>query len=624
MILSAPFRERNPRLRAVGGLIGIGLLALLIALFRVQVMHAERYGDREEAQSLRRIRIPSARGEIVDRNGVVLANNRPSYDVVIYLDQLGRVSKQQDIVTVANASLGALSRALHIPVTLADQDVRVHYLRRRPLPLSVWRDLRPERVAAFAENASNLPGVDLIVTPVREYPQGQIAAHVLGYCGKAESSERAEEEEVEHFYYYQPDTVGKQGVERACDQVLQGAPGGRTIRVNPRGTMVGVVGDKPNARGNRVVLTIDARMQRIVEAALAEAPMPAGKDLLAAAVLLDVNTGEILAMASRPAFDPNLFNPGASADAIRALFTDPRSPTLNRAIGGRYAPGSTFKPVTLLAGLEANSISPRDSVVCTGSLQIGNWPRPFGCWNRRGHGTVDMMEAMKQSCDVWFYQKAMATGVNPITRTATELGLGQPTGLDVGRDLGGLVPTPTWKRMQRGLPWYDGDTAQLGIGQSFLLVTPLQMACLAAALGNGGSLWRPFVVKRIETPHGEVAHVTKTELRSRLSASSQHIQTVRETMLAAVQSADGTGHRAAVRGLRIAGKTGTAEFETPHGRVHRVWFIGYAPYENPQVALSVMIEEGESGGHTAAPVASKIFAGVFGKKVERVAGGGGD
>ena len=617
MIISAPFREQNPRLQAIGAAIGIGLFVLLLALWRVQVMRGDHYDNRQEAQSLRRIRIPSARGEIVDRNGIVLANNRPSYDIAIYLDQLGRVTKQQDIVRIAAASIGALSTALKMPVTLSDRDVRIHYQRRRPIPMPVWRDLRTESVAAFAERASNLPGADLIVTPVREYPQGTLAAHLLGYCGKAEQTP---DDELEQFYYYQPDSIGKQGIERAYDEFLRGSPGGQTIRVTPGGRMVGRLGEKPALRGNRVTLTIDARIQKIAEQALARAELPPGKELRGAVVVLDPRNGEVLAMASAPAFDPNIFNPGTPAAQINALLTDPQSPMFNRALGARYAPGSTFKPITLLAGLEAHTISPHDTVVCNGSLQIGNWHRSFGCWNRHGHGTVDMLTAMKQSCDVWFYQKGMATGVEQINKIASDLGLGQPTGIDLRGEQRGLVPSSAWKQTQRSERWWDGDTAQMAIGQSFLLATPLQMACVAATLGNRGTLWQPFVVKRVDAPNGEVLRLTEPHERSRLHASPQNVDTVRQAMLAAVQSPDGTGHHAAVQGLRVAGKTGTAEFDTPNGRIKRAWFIGFAPYDNPQVALAILLEDADSGGHTAAPVASALLAGIFQKSPERSGG----
>jgi penicillin-binding protein 2 len=612
MIISAPFRNRNSRLVVIGAIVAAGLFLLLADLWRVQVLRGEHYGSREEAQSLRRIRIPAARGEIVDRNGVVLANNRPSYDIVIYLDQLGRVSKQQDIVRVASINLAALSAALRLPVTLADRDVRIHYQRRRPIPLPVWRDLKTDLIASFVERASNLPGADLIVMPVRQYPNGKLAAHLLGFVGKAEQT--GDDEELEHFYYYQPDTIGKQGVERACDKFLRGAPGGRTIRVNPSGNKVGEVGERRAERGNRVTLTIDVRIQKFVEDALAHAPLPPGKAIRGATVVLDPRNGEVLAMASVPAFDPNV--------SIAPLLQDPASPLLNRAIGARYAPGSTFKPITLLAGLEAGTINPRDSVVCGGSIQIGNWPRPFRCWNTHGHGTVDAMRAMKESCDVWFYQKGMATGVDAITKTAGELGLGKETGFDLGNDRSGFIPSPGWKRTQRGERWWDGDTAQLAIGQSFLLATPLQMACAVATLGNGGTLWRPFVVKRIDSAAGDLERETKPEMRGKLNAKPQNLAVLREMMLAAIRDADGTGHHAAVRGLSVAGKTGTAEFETREGRIKRAWFIGFAPYENPTVAMAIVIEDGESGGHTAAPVAGEILAGIFQKETERVTDGG--
>lgn len=609
MIISAPFRENNPRLRAVGMIVGIGLFILLGALWRVQVVQGEHYGNKQDVQSLRRIRIPAARGEIVDRNGVVLANNRPSYDIAIYLDQLGHVSKKTDVVRVAQANIGALSATLGLPVTLADRDVRIHYQRRRPLPLPVWRDLRPETVAAFAERASNLPGADLIVMPVREYPQGSLAAHLLGYVGKA-GQDDSDEEEIEKFYYYQPDSVGRQGVEKACDEYLRGSPGGRTIRVNPAGRIADDLGEKQAELGGRVTLTIDARLQKIVEDALAAATPSAGKDLCGAAVLLDVRTGEVLAMASVPSFDPNIFNPGTPTPVIEAVMNNPVRPMLNRVFGGRYPPGSTFKTITLLAGLETGAISPEDPVECKGSLQIGN--RAFGCHGV--HGRVDAYHAITKSCDVWFYTKGMQTGVDAITKVAAEFGLGQATGFDVGQESLGFVPSAAWKRMQRGERWWPADTAQLSIGQSDLLVTPLQMACVAATFANRGTCLRPYVVKRIEAASGEVVHEGQLEVRGRLSANPQQIELVRRAMLGAVQDADGGAGAASVKGLSVAGKTGTAEYDKRLHGSNRAWFMGFAPYDQPQVALAVLIENGVSGAHTAAPVARNVFAKMFGKR----------
>ncbi|HVM62896.1 MAG TPA: penicillin-binding protein 2 [Verrucomicrobiae bacterium] len=612
MIISAPFRERNPRLQAVGTIIGIGLFVLLAALWHVQVAHGGDYDNKQENQSLRRIRVPAARGEIVDRNGAILANNRPSYDVAIYLDQLGRVSKRTNVVRVAQASLVAMSTALGMPVTITDRDVLTHYETRGPLPLPVWRDLRPEQVAAFAERASTLPGADLIVMPVRQYPQGSLAAHLLGYVAKADDSA---EDEIEKFYYYQPDRVGRQGVEKACDEYLRGSPGGRTIRVNPAGMVVNDLGEKEAETGGRVTLTIDVRLQRIVEQALAHASIPAGSSLRGAAVLLDPRTGEILAMASVPAFDPNIFNPGTPPQTIQAVLTNPASPMLNRAIGASYAPGSTFKPITLLAGLESGAISPRDTISCAGSVQIGNWRRPFTCWSNKigGHGRVDAYSAIVDSCDIWFYEEGMKTGVDAITRTAAEFGLGEPTGFDLGNEHTGLVPTPAWKRMQRREKWWEGDTAQLSIGQSFLLATPMQMACVAAAFANRGTCLHPYVVKQIESSDGQVVHQGQPDVRARLTAKPDQIEFVRHAMLGAVQETKGTAHAASVSGLAIAGKTGTAEIDTKTGRRNRGWFIGFAPYDNPQVALAVLIEDALSGSHTAAPIAGDIFARVFGK-----------
>ena len=274
MIISSASTQFNPRLFAFNIMVAGGLVVLLLALARVQVFRGAHYDQRQDAQSLRRIRIPSTRGEILDRNGVVLANNRPSYDIVIYLEQLPHASKRFDVVREAGTTLQALSAALHLPVTLSDRDVRIHYAKRRPIPMPIWQDVPVSTMAAFAERASTLPGADLIVTPVRQYPQGALAAHVLGYVNRDRTA--SDDEALEQYYYYEPDTVGKQGVERALDEFLRGAPGGRTIRVSPGGTMVGEVAEKEAERGNQVTLALDARFQRIAEEALNGAPLPAG------------------------------------------------------------------------------------------------------------------------------------------------------------------------------------------------------------------------------------------------------------------------------------------------------------------------------------------------------------
>jgi penicillin-binding protein 2 len=477
--------------------------------------------------------------------------------------------------------------------------------------------LPPQTQAIFAERAAQLPAVDLIATPVRQYANGSLAAHLLGFAGQAEQPDDADADE---FYYYQADTAGKQGIEKTCDEALRGMPGGRSIRVNPSGQSVGEVGFKPAERGDRVMLTIDANIQRLVENALDHAPLSAGAELRAAAVVLDPRNGEVLAMASRPAFDPNLFTPGASPEQVAWVLRNPGSPLLNRAIGARYAPGSTFKPITLLAALDSGAVKPSDTSTCEGALQIGN--RSFRCWSKTGHGRIDAAGAIKQSCDVWFYEKGMATKVDAIAKTATDFGLGQACGLDVAGEINGLVPTPGWKRMHYGERWWDGDTAQMSIGQSFLLTTPLQMACVTAALANGGTLWRPFVVRRIETPDGVLVSETKPEQHRNIS--SPNFELVRQAMLAVVQAPDGTGHSAAVRGLNVAGKTGSAEADIRVDgsirRIKRTWFIGFAPYEAPQVAVAVVFEQGDSGGHTAAPVAGQILAGIYGKSSARQGG----
>ncbi len=631
ILIGHAFRDANPRLRALGIGLAAGMVVLLAGMARIQVLHAGLWSDREQSQSLRRVRLPSVRGEMVDRHGEVLAQNRPSYDVVVYLDQLARISKRRDIMPVARDTLRELGRVMGLPVQLSEQQVRTHYAQRRVLPLTVWRDLTPQQVAMFAERAAHVPAVDLMVSPVRQYPHGVMASHVIGFVGRASTGRVEHEEDDGIFLYDQPDTVGRDGIERAYDAFLRGGPGARTVRVSPAGTTVEEVAVREATRGNRVVLTLDARLQRVVEDVLAQAPAGQHFGRNGSAVVVDPRNGELLAMASAPGFDPNIFNPGMPASLVRQVMDDHHNaPMVHRAINARYPPGSTFKPVSMLAALECGvaSLQHDAPVTCAGGMHIGSWHRIFPCWKKDGHGSVDMMQAMRQSCDIWFYERGMATGAERIAAMAMEFGLGQRTGIDVPGESAGLVPTPSWKMERRGERWWDGDSAQLAIGQSFLVTTPLQMAMMTAALANGGTRWRPYVVKEIQSPHGETLQQAQPRKLGQLNVSRANLETVRRSLLAAVMDAAGTGQRAMVKGVKVAGKTGTAEFDFYEGdvrhRVNRVWFVGFAPYDAPTVAVAVVLEDGVSGGSTAAPLAGRILAACFHSDVERTSGGGGD
>ena len=445
MIISMPFRDHNPRLAVLAGGLGLGLLILLGALFRVQVVQAkERYSNREDAQSLRRIRIPSARGEIVDRVGVVLADNRPSYDIAIYLNQLGRITKNQDVAKIATPRITAISQVLGLPVTVTSNDILRHYEVRRPLPLPLWRAVTKEQIAVFEERASNLPGANLIADARSSPIPARLPRRACAFRGSADGPRRPRMRIRKISITIRLTAPANKAWNILTTTTCAASAGGHTIQVNPGGSKVKDVSDEEAERGNRLVLTIDARIQRLVENALERTVLSAGKELRGAAVVIDPRSGEILAMASVPNFDPNIFTPGAPAGLVNSVLENPGKPLLNRATGARYAPGSTFKPITLLAGLESGAISPEDRVVCKGSLKIGN--HTFGCWQRSGHGSLDSYMAVLESCDVWFYEEGMRTGVDAISRMAMEFGLGRPTGLDFGHEVAGLVPTPAWKR----------------------------------------------------------------------------------------------------------------------------------------------------------------------------------
>jgi penicillin-binding protein 2 len=630
IFVSSTLGNMNPRLRVLSGIIGVALVVLMAGMARVQVLRGGLWSDYEQKQSLRRVWLPSVRGDIVDRNGEVLASNRPSYDVVMYLDQV-RISKKGNIMSVVRERERKLSDTMRMPIHLNENYVRAHYAQNRPLPLTIWRDLSPEQVAYFSERAAHLTGAHLMVNPVRQFPHGPVLAHVLGFVTMSKDAPTDNSVDDDVFDYFQGEAVGKQGIELAYNQYLRGSVGARMIRVNPAGTTVEEVAVTPSTRGNRVVLTIDLRLQQVAERTLMSAPAVGGRKPRGAAVVIDPRNGEVLAMASVPAFDPNIFIPGTPAALVQAVLDDKaNAPMENRATRGLYAPGSTFKPVSLLAALESGvaSTERNEPVTCTGSMKIGAWPRPFRCWNHDGHGTVEMIHAMRQSCDIWFYERGMATGVEKIAAVSREFGLGGRMGIDLAGEKSGMVPTPSWKKKEKDEAWWDGDTAQLAIGQSFLQTTPLQMACVAATLANGGTRWQPHLVREIRSADGALLHQAQPRMLGQVRAARSHMEVARRSMLAAVMDANGTGHRAMVRDIVVAGKTGTAEKDIYENlqwrRINHVWFIGFAPYDNPTVAVAVMLEEGDSGGHTAAPLAGQILAACLGKEVERVSGGGGD
>jgi len=572
----------------------------------VQVVKATHYKNSLYKQSMRRIRLPGTRGRIYDRNGVCLADNRPSYCIAVYIEELRQPGRWTNTIDEVERVIGELGLQLELErrVTRADISRRIPYLL--PLPFLAWSDLDSRTVARWAESPHPLPGVDIYVEPVRVYPHGGLAAHVLGYVGRADP----ERNRPNPYDYYLPEMAGKRGIEKSCDADLAGTAGGRLIRVDVSGFKHGEYPDRSPRSGDDVRLTIDARMQGLAEDALA--------GVRGACVIINPRNGDVLALTSAPAFDPEVFTPRISTAQWRRLSGNPGKPLFNRATAGTYAPGSIFKPVVAIAALENGRAEPDTKFDCQGAYQVGN--TLFDCWKRGGHGSIGMRKAIEQSCNSYFCQLGLQCGYERLYHMADALGLGRKAGLALGAEASGLLPNDAWKRMQRdGDRWRSGDTCNVSIGQGALAVTPVQMAVFVATLANGGTVYRPRIVLARGDSGSWSRQLAPGVVVNRMQWSPRTLETVRGGMYDVVHAETGTGRRARVPGVLMAGKTGTAEYGSGSDLRKHGWMIVFAPFESPLYAVVMVVEDAVSGGITVAPRIRSLMCGVFGVVEQRVA-----
>ena len=563
----------------------VGLLHLGVRLHEIQVDTAADYNYASARQSVRRVRIGGMRGRILDCRGTVLADNRQTVSLVCHPAAFQRRTWERTAAEMS-AAIEDLAKVIGRPAAVTDRKIRSHVDRLLPLPLEVWRDLGPAELARFCEREREFPGFSVQETSERIYPQGTLAAHALGWVGTTVMDAEAGDE---RFYYVAPELHGKGGIEFQYDGFLSGVPGERKVLVDARGFAIREWTVVEPQTGPDLALTLDAGVQREVE-----------RQLLGrrgACVVIDPRNGAVLAFASAPTYDPNTVR---REDVYGELVADSGKPLLNRASGGSYAPGSVFKPVTSLAGLSVGYPA-LASYDCTGVYELGEMR--LHCARRWGHGELDLRHALMASCNPFFCNLALEAGTNALVKAARALGLGQRTGVDLGVDTAGVVPDAEWKMRTYHEKWFLGDLAQMSIGQGMLLVSPLQMALVAGAIGTGYRV----------TPRFKQGLPTE---RTPLAFPAEHLKVVRDGMRLVVAGEDGvrgTGWRCG-EGLAVAvsGKTGTAEVGRGATRRKNTWFVAYAPSENPTVALAVVIENGDSGGGTAVPRANAILRHVFG------------
>jgi penicillin-binding protein 2 len=577
---------------------------LLLRLWHLQIVNDERYRALSERNRTRFIHIDAPRGTMYDRNGLMMVDSRPAFNVSVLRQE----------VTDRHALFTRLSQLLGIDPRQLEARWQSGQSLPGYQPLPLLEDIDRATMEIVQEHGIELPGVIVEGKPLRAYPYGPVAAHLLGYLGEITQEDLRR---PEFSGYRSGSLVGKVGLERLFEEQLRGEDGYRLIEVNVRGREQRQVTTRKPVPGRRLILALDAKVQAAAEKAFGE---EAG-----AAVALDVRNGDVLALVSLPAFDPAQFASSISADEWRALVEDPRHPMQNKVLRGQYPPGSTFKIAVAMAALEAGVATPETTVNCSGGITLG--AHEFRCWNKSGHGSVDLRRALKESCDVWFYRVGMQVGIDRIAAMSHRLGLGQPLGFPFGAERGGLIPDREWKKERFGTGWYDGETVICAIGQGYVLTTPLQLASMAAAIANGGSVWQPQVVKRIESLQGEIlwAPVPQKVVASQWSATN--LRAVRSGLEAVVNEPGGTAFRNRLAEVAYAGKTGTAQVVGRRGdkaadtskyehRDHAL-FVAYAPAAAPEIAVAVVVEHGGHGGSAAAPIAKAMIEAYFGIEREK-------
>ena len=562
------------RSRILGSIILFFFVVLVVGLFYSQVLKYDVYRELSEKNRIRVLPLEAPRGKIYDRNGNLLVSNRISFDVEVVYQEIGD----------KEALTETLSEILEIDKSRISK--KVDEARKNPfIPFKVVEDIGKDKAIRLEEVSIDLPGVIVTTRPLRRYAYDKALSHIVGYLGKIS------EEELKRYSSYGysiQDYVGKDGIERNYNEYLRGVHGGLQTEVDSRGRLIRTLAIKEPIPGKNLYLSIDGKLQAFCDSLM--------EDKKGAIVVMNPSTGEILVMVSHPNFDPSVFiTPGHSREVIE-LLNSKTYPLLNRSISSSYPPGSVFKIVVALGGLDSKSFDKKRNLFCGGSYRVGN--RVFNCWRKEGHGTQDIIAAIKQSCNAFFYQLGLLLGVDEIANYAFMLGFGKITGVDLPGESSGLVPSSSWKRRKLNEPWYKGETANYAIGQGYLLVTPIQIAQLLGITANKGKIVEPFIVDKIEDIR--IHHAQPREV----GLDEDALEVVREGLKAVVNGERGTGYYARSKEVVISGKTGTAQ--NPRGISH-AWFAGFAPYEDPKLCIVVFLEHGGKGGLAPARFSKKII-----------------
>ncbi|MBT5632291.1 MAG: penicillin-binding protein 2 [Nitrospina sp.] len=581
----------------------VSFLCLWMRIWYLQILKWQYLTGLSENNRVRMVTLPANRGMIKDRNGETLVSIRPAFNLYLTPEDT------QDL----ESSLDKLSQ--RIPINR--KKLKKEMARTKSFnEVLIKGDITREEVAFVEENNMSLAGIHIKAEPLRNYVFNDLASHTLGYLGEIS---KARLENVKDPTYKQGDFVGKNGLENIYESLLRGEKGYKEVEVDVSGRELKTLRKLPPESGNNLILTLDVRIQEELEKIMTAT---AEQNMNGSAVVMKVQTGEIIAIVSKPSFDPNKFAAGISPKSWNDLVTDEWHPLQNRSIHGQYPPGSTYKIITALAGLEEGVIKPDTSIYCPGYFKLGRGR--YRCWKKSGHGAVNLHDALVQSCDVYFYTIGHRLGINTIAKYAKRFGLGSPTRLGLSREKNGLVPTTQWKLLNKKEPWQLGETISASIGQGYNLVTPIQQAIMMAAVANGGILLKPYLVKRIEDPERQTQKEFHPEITGQIGVNPDHLEQVREALRDVVNGAKGTGKKSRLKNIIVSGKTGTAQVvrmksneELEKDEVIPVkyrdhaWFVAFAPYEKPEIAVAIIVEHGGHGGAMAGPIAGKIFKKYF-------------
>lgn len=572
-------------------LLCLTLIVFAVRLWDLQIMKGEEFKQLSEQNRIRIKKIVAPRGIIYDRHGKILADTRPSFNLYIIPEDIKDFNQTIDglagLLTIdRDAIIERLSMAKDYPPSF---------------PVKIKEDITMDEVAKLEAHRIYLPGVTIQIEPKRNYPHGMMMAHLLGYVSEISKDELKRKE----FKDYSPgDTIGRYGLERTYEGYLKGKDGARRVEVDALGREVRTLDVIEPIAGNALYLNIDLDLQIAIENAF--------ENKKGGCIVLDPKTGYVLGLISRPAFDPNILTSGISKKEWQQLSSDTTYPLQNRAIQGRYPPGSTFKIVLALKALEAGVVNENTAFLCRGSFFFGN--RAFKCWKKGGHGMVSLKRAIKESCDVYFYNVGLRLGVDRIHDMAETIGITAITGIDLPNEKAGLVPSTEWKKRRYGQPWYEGETVSVSIGQGAVWLTPIELAQLSSFVANEGVTFKPQIVQKVVSPDGRTLKTFGPVMQTNARLKKGVFTAVKEGMREVVNEPGGTAYVSRVEGINISGKTGTAQAASLDAGRHlndHAWFIAYAPSEDPTLAISLIVEHGGHGATAAAPIAKAIVEQVY-------------